>query len=341
MPASLSLAHHGELLGDARPRVVDQILVGLAAGGEHLEVLDALAAASRASTPAAHCGSVGRLPRTSTVDGVRWKTKSCCADRRQVRHALDGGGAGADDPDPLVGQVAPGRRRCSRSPTGWCGTSWPPNVVDTRRCPAVSASAGIRWPSTRTGPASASPRLVVMIQREVAGVPTDLAYLGLQAGVAVQVVVLGDAPAVRQDLRALGVLLGGDVAELLEQRHVHVGLDVTRDARVAVPVPGAAHVGRLVDQPHARRRRAGAAARPSAVRRIRHRRSPRRRRRSAAAGRNARPPTGLRRMPANRPAISTYCAIPSGRSRRSRSSAYFRRSASTSNVWTPIPPGRR
>ena len=63
--------------------------------------------------------------------------------------------------------------------------------------------------------------------------------------------MLGDAPAVRQDLRPLCVPLGGDVAQLLKQRHVYVGLDVTRDARVAVPVPGAAHVGRLVDQPHA------------------------------------------------------------------------------------------
>ena len=82
-------------------------------------------------------------------------------------------------------------------------------------------------------------------------IPTDLVHLGLQAGVAVEVVVLGDAPAVREDLRALGVFFGGHVAELLQQRHVHVGLDVAGDPRIAVPVPGAAHVGRPVDQPHA------------------------------------------------------------------------------------------
>ena len=63
--------------------------------------------------------------------------------------------------------------------------------------------------------------------------------------------MLGDASAVREDLVALGVLLGRDVAQLLQQRHVHVRLDVTRDARVPVPVPGAAHVGGLVDQPDA------------------------------------------------------------------------------------------
>ena len=75
-------------------------------------------------------------------------------------------------------------------------------------------------------------------------------YVGLQARFAVQIVVLGDAPAVREDLRALGVLLRGDVAEFLQQRDVHIGLDVAGDPRVAVPVPGATHVGRPVDQPH-------------------------------------------------------------------------------------------
>ena len=76
-------------------------------------------------------------------------------------------------------------------------------------------------------------------------------HIGLQARVAVQVVVLGDALAVREDLGALGVFLRGDVAELFQQRDVHVGLDVAGDSRIAIPVPGAAHVGRPVDQPHA------------------------------------------------------------------------------------------
>ena len=90
-----------------------------------------------------------------------------------------------------------------------------------------------------------------MIQRESRRVPTDFVHLGLQARVAVQVVVFGDPPAVGEDLRTLGVLLGRHVAELLEQRDVDVGLDVAGDPRVPVPVPGAADVGGLVDQPHA------------------------------------------------------------------------------------------
>ena len=76
-------------------------------------------------------------------------------------------------------------------------------------------------------------------------------HVGLQAGVAIQVVVLGDAPAVREDLGALGVFLAGDVAELLQQRDVHIGLDVAGDPRIPIPIPGAAHVGGSVDQPHA------------------------------------------------------------------------------------------
>ena len=63
--------------------------------------------------------------------------------------------------------------------------------------------------------------------------------------------MLGDAPAVREDLVALGVFLGRDVAELLQQRHVHVRLDVARYAGVPVPIPGAADVGSLVDEPDA------------------------------------------------------------------------------------------
>ena len=51
--------------------------------------------------------------------------------------------------------------------------------------------------------------------------------------------------AVLEDLRAVRVLLGRDVADLLEQRQVDVRLDVALRARVAVPVPGAAEVAAL------------------------------------------------------------------------------------------------
>ena len=56
-----------------------------------------------------------------------------------------------------------------------------------------------------------------------------------------------DRLAVREDLGGLGVLLLRHVADLFEQRQVHVRLDVARCARVAVPVPGAAEVAALLD----------------------------------------------------------------------------------------------
>src|SRR5262249_41460549 len=47
-------------------------------------------------------------------------------------------------------------------------------------------------------------------------IPTDLMDLGLKARVAIQIVVFGDASAVRKDLIALGVLLCWDVTQLLQ-----------------------------------------------------------------------------------------------------------------------------
>ena len=58
-----------------------------------------------------------------------------------------------------------------------------------------------------------------------------------------------DRPAVLEDLGRLGVLLLRQVADLLEQREVDVGLDVARRAGVAVPVPGATEVATLFDHP--------------------------------------------------------------------------------------------
>ena len=52
---------------------------------------------------------------------------------------------------------------------------------------------------------------------------------------------------VSEDLRGARVLLGGHVARLLEQREVDGGIDVAHATRVAVPVPGATEVGRLLD----------------------------------------------------------------------------------------------
>src|SRR5206468_2363559 len=69
-----------------------------------------------------------------------------------------------------------------------------------------------------------------------------------EAGVVVEAEVTGDRPAVLEDLGCERVLVLGDVAELLEQREVHVRLHVAHGAGIAVPVPRAADVARLLDQ---------------------------------------------------------------------------------------------
>ena len=62
--------------------------------------------------------------------------------------------------------------------------------------------------------------------------------------------MLADAPAVRQDLRRVRVLLGRPMAGLLEQRHVDHRRGVALRAGIAVPVPGAAEIAALLDDAH-------------------------------------------------------------------------------------------
>ena len=59
-----------------------------------------------------------------------------------------------------------------------------------------------------------------------------------------------DAPAVREDLRRMRVLLGRPMAGLLEQRHVDHRGRVALRAGIAVPVPGAAEIAALLDDAH-------------------------------------------------------------------------------------------
>ena len=81
-------------------------------------------------------------------------------------------------------------------------------------------------------------------------VPAQFTDLGLEQRALVQPEVPTDGPAVLQDLRRPGVLLRGDVPDLLEQRKVDVRLDVAHRARVTVPVPRSAEVAGLLDDPH-------------------------------------------------------------------------------------------
>jgi hypothetical protein len=71
----------------------------------------------------------------------------------------------------------------------------------------------------------------------------------MEQRVVVQAELPADALAVRQDLRAVHVLLGRHVPGFLEQRQIDHRRRVALRARVAVPVPGAAEIAAFLDDP--------------------------------------------------------------------------------------------
>ena len=167
----------------------------------------------------------------------------------QVGDALHRGGAGADDAHPLVGQL----REAAVGPAAGVVVVPPAGVEGVAREGLDARDARQLRPVQRTvaHEQEPGPHVVAAVGADhpavAVGVPVDGAHLGGQARVVVEAEVIGDALAVLEDLRRLGVLLGGDVAGLLEQREVDVGLDVALRAGVAVPVPGAAEVAALLD----------------------------------------------------------------------------------------------
>ena len=80
-------------------------------------------------------------------------------------------------------------------------------------------------------------------------VPDHAGDLGLEERGPVHVEMAAEQLAVLEDLGGVGVLHGRHVAGLLQHREVDVGLDVAHAARVPVPVPGAAEVAALLDDP--------------------------------------------------------------------------------------------
>ena len=73
-------------------------------------------------------------------------------------------------------------------------------------------------------------------------VPLGLLDRGVEQAAVVETEFLGHFLAILENLEATGELHRGVVAHLLEQGQVTVRLDVAGDARIAVPVPGTAHV---------------------------------------------------------------------------------------------------
>ncbi len=80
-------------------------------------------------------------------------------------------------------------------------------------------------------------------------IPTNFGHLGLEDRAFVEVECLADGAAVFQYLRRPRVLFDRHVADLFEQRQVDVALDIASRARIAVPVPGAAEIPALLDDP--------------------------------------------------------------------------------------------
>ena len=193
-------------------------------------------------------GCCGRRPTTACA-GTRTAPRHRL---RQVRDALHRGRAGADDADPLVGELVH-RRAGSRVAAGVVVV--PPAGVEgvaaerarSRGCPGSFGAV------QRAGAHAheLGGQLVAAVGRDDPArrclVPLELGDLGGEQRVVVEAELSGDAPAVLEDLRAVHVLLGRHVPGLFEQRQVDHRRRVALRAGVAVPVPGAAEVAALLD----------------------------------------------------------------------------------------------
>ena len=166
-----------------------------------------------------------------------------------MRDGLHGGGARADDAHPLVAEaVEPSE-----------GVAAGVVVVPSAGVEAVALEVLDPRDARQLGPVqrtaadhhelSAHGVAAVGADRPAGGgvIPLEPGDLGAEAGVVVEPEVLAEAPAVLLDLWSVGVLLLRDVAGLLEQRKVDVGLHVALGARVPVPVPRATEVAALLD----------------------------------------------------------------------------------------------
>ncbi len=77
-------------------------------------------------------------------------------------------------------------------------------------------------------------------------VPGGLLDRGVEQAVFVEAEHVGEPLTVFEDLETRGEFHRRDIARLLEERQVAVGLHIAGDARIAVPVPGAADVAALL-----------------------------------------------------------------------------------------------
>ncbi len=167
------------------------------------------------------------------------------------RDDLNAAGARADDRNPLVrelvepaARISPGvfivpTRRVKAVPleildardAGKLGTVKPTRRHHNEARPDVVAAVG-----------SDSPTLDVLV-------PAQPAHLRAEYRAVIEPIVLADAPAVFEDLGTVGELLRGDEVQLFEQRDIAIGFVVALDAGIPIPVPNAAEVPALLDDP--------------------------------------------------------------------------------------------
>ena len=254
LAAGADLGHDAvaDALGDVGPAVLDQVLVGEAPrleGGEvaqppllpaRLELLEPLGVDV---VVVAHVDGRRRALEHEGRTGVAG----------QVGDALHGGGTGADDADALVGQLRHGLAvgRAARvvvvPSAGVEGVAAEGlDAGDARQLgPVQRAGAHGHEP----GPDGVAP-VGVHDPARAGLVPLEPLDRGRQQGVVVEPEGGGDALGLAVDLGGRHVLLGGDVAGLLEQRQVDHGRRVAHGPGVAVPVPGTTDVAAALDEHH-------------------------------------------------------------------------------------------
>jgi hypothetical protein len=231
-----------------RPPVVDE--VGLDGAPQHqgLEVVHAGLLPARLQTGR----EVGRgRPVAPLADGGRGPLEHDHVLGRvgQRGQALDARGAGADEADDLVAEL--GERLAGA--TAGDGVV-PPGGVEGRPREVLHAGDGgqleeVEEPHRQHVVAGAERVAAVGLDPPAGGVlvPLGADHARVEQGVRHEVEPLRDRLQVPADLLAVGVAVGRDVVELLQEGEVHVRLDVAHDPRVAVPVPRAPDAAGLVD----------------------------------------------------------------------------------------------
>jgi len=163
----------------------------------------------------------------------------------EVRNALHGGRTGPDDAHPLV--LEP-----DQVPVGVTTRVGEVPAAGVEQVPTEGLDAGeARELRAAQGPDGghdvARRHAVVTIGgHDPTGglvVPAHPGDQSAEARVVVEAVAAGDRPTVLEDLGTVRVLLGRKVPDLLQEGQVDVRLDVALHSRIAVPVPGAPHVG--------------------------------------------------------------------------------------------------